>query len=272
MRFLLIVFLVVGTVRADEQVFSGPQPGEKLPSFKAVGVFDDREGKEFDVVKEAAGKPTLMIFVHEITRPTAALMRGLSQHAAAREKDGLKTYIVWLSRDRTETVNFLKRARMSLGLKTPVVISVDGLEGPGAYGLNRKVGLTILVANEGKATANFALRQPALSDGPKVTEAIAKQVGGKGLALREFEALATGRRADAPKTDQQLGSLMRAVIQLTASEEDVKKAAQAVEKYVGNDQARQKEVARISGVIVEKKYGTEAAQKQAKAWVEKYGR
>ena len=63
------------TARADDKVFSGPQKGEKLPGFKAVGVHDDLEGKERDFVKEADGKPTLLVFVHEITRPTAALLR-----------------------------------------------------------------------------------------------------------------------------------------------------------------------------------------------------
>src|SRR5207249_4181902 len=151
---------------ADESVFSGPQPGEKLPSFKAVGVYDDQEGKERDFIKAAGDKPTLLIFVHEESRPLAALLRALSGYAATREKDGLKTCIVWLARDRTEKAKFLKTARMSLGLKSEVLISLDGIEGPGAYGLNRKVGLRILVSKEGKVTANFALVQPAVTDAP----------------------------------------------------------------------------------------------------------
>lgn len=272
MRYPLFVLLLVGAVRADDQVFSGPQPGEKLTGFKAVGVYDDQEGKERDVIKDAAGKPLLLIFVHDpITRPAYAVIRGLSKHAAALDKAGLKTAVVWLAPDRTNAINYLKNARKSLNLDAPLV-SLDGVEGPGAYGLNRKVSLTILVGKDGKVTANFALTQPALTDGPKITEAIAKQVGGKGLDLKAFETLAMGARAAQPQTDPQLGELMRALINKTADADDVKKVAEAVEKYAGTDRAKQKEVARIAGVIVEKKYGTEAAQKRAKALVEKYGR
>jgi len=48
--------------------------------------------------------------------------------------------------------------------KAPTGISPDGEEGPGSYGLNRKMTLTILVANKGKVTANFALVQRTLRE------------------------------------------------------------------------------------------------------------
>lgn len=262
----LLFALLLGA--ADEPVFSGPQAGEKLPGFKIVGVWDDQDGKERDAIKDADGKPVLVVFVHELTRPTAALLRGLSAYAATREKDGLRTCIVWLSKDRTETAAFLKRAQPSLGLKTPAGISLDGAEGPGAYGLNRKVGLTILVGKEGKVTANFALVQPAVTDAPKVAEAVCKAAGGTAPTLKELEALAFPGRT--PERDPQLVGLLRAVIRKDAAEEDVKKAAEAVEKFVGNDKEQQKQVAEIAAVVVKQGYGTEAAQKQMKAWGEQY--
>ena len=47
----------------DKQVFSGPQPGEKLPALKATGVHGDLDGKEFDAVELADGKPQVLIFM-----------------------------------------------------------------------------------------------------------------------------------------------------------------------------------------------------------------
>src|SRR5688572_3035778 len=220
------VVLALAGLAADDPVFSGPQPGEKLPGFKAVGVYGDDEGKERDFVKDAGDKPVLLIFVHEITRPTAALLRALSEYAATREKDGLQSCIVWLTADRTEATAFLKRAKDSLNLKVPVLISPDGIEGPGAYGLNRKVGLTILVAKGGKVTGNVALVQPALTDAVKVGEAICKAAGGTAPTAKDFEARAIGDRGD------QMPTLLRAVIRKDASADEVKRAAEAVEKYV----------------------------------------
>jgi hypothetical protein len=267
--------LVGGSARADEdKVISGPQVGEKLTGFKVVGAFDDQEGKETDFVKEAGGKPLLLIFVHEVTRPSAAVTRALAGYAATRQKDGLHAYVVWLHKDRTEAAAFLKRARQSLGLKVPVGISLDGAEGPGAYGLNRKVALTILVAKDSKVTANFALVQPSVTDTPKIGVAIVKQVGGKAPELKELEGYAFGRQPGRPGTterDPKLVELLRAVIRKNATAEDVTRASAEVEKYAGDDRAKLRQLGEIAVIVVKQGYGTEAAQKQMKVWAEKYG-
>lgn len=265
-------FLLTMTMLAafeDAKVFSGPQVGEKLTSFKAVGVFDDQDGMEQDFIKQTAGKPTLLIFVHELTRPSAALMRSISAYADTRKRDGLQCCVVWLSADRTETAAFLKRAKMSINLKSQVMISTDGIEGPGGYGLNRKVALTILVAKDNKVTANYALVQPAMTDAPTIAAAVVKQIGGKAPDLQQMEEFAHGMRKPGER-DPALVERLRQVIQKDASEEDVKKAVEAVEKYVGEDAAKKKQVIEIGEVVIKQQYGTEAAQKQFKAWIEKY--
>ncbi len=275
LSLVAVLALTAGPARADEdKVFSGPQPGEKLPALKAVGVFDYRAGKELDAVKEADGKPLLLVFVHSTTRPSAALTRALAAYAESRSKDGLRAYVVWLAADRTEAEQFLKRARQSLGFKVPVVISLDGAEGPGAYGLNRKVILTVLVAKDGKVTANFALVQPAVTDAPKIAEEIVKQVGGKAPTLKELEALAFPNQQPARPAegiqDAQLRELLRPVIRPEAKAEDVQKAAAAVEKYVGDDKAKRADLGKAAKLILSLGYGTDEAKKRLKAWAEKY--
>ena len=69
-RYLLSVVFVVCTFSAvgwgaDKPIFSGPQVGEKLASFKVKGVYDDDAGKELDYLKKADGKPVLLVFVSE---------------------------------------------------------------------------------------------------------------------------------------------------------------------------------------------------------------
>ena len=63
-------------------------------------------------------------------------------------------------------------AKSAIFLKSPMGISVDGKEGPGAYGLNRKVTITILVVKDNKVHANFAILSPNKADFPKVKKAI----------------------------------------------------------------------------------------------------
>jgi hypothetical protein len=150
----------IGSVRAaDEPVFSGPQVGEKLPGFKVRGVFDKDAGKELDFVTQAAGKPIVLIFVHDVNRQSISMTRILSQYTASRAKEGLATGVVWLDDDATAAENTLKRIKHALAQNAPIGISLDGREGPGSLGLNRNVTLTILVGKEGKVTANFALVQ-----------------------------------------------------------------------------------------------------------------
>jgi hypothetical protein len=157
----------------QEQVFSGPQVGEKLPPLKVVGAYDDDAGKELDFVTHAAGKPIVLVFVHEGNRPSIGLTRALTTYTVSRAKDGVGTGIVWLGEDATEAEATLKRIRHALTPGAPTGISVDGKEGPGSYGLNRNVTLTILVGKEGKVTANFAIVQPSLQeDLPKILKEI----------------------------------------------------------------------------------------------------
>ena len=159
--------------------FSGPQPGEKLVGLKLVGVYGDQAGKEFDPVTEASGSPTLLVFVHKITRPGLGLVRGITSYADSLKKSDVKTAVAWLSADKAEAESFLNRAKKSLNLKVPVGISPDGEEGPGSYGLNRNVELTVLVAKENKVVGNFALVQPSMTDGVKIAGELAKVIGKK---------------------------------------------------------------------------------------------
>ena len=163
-----------------DPVFSGPQVGEKLPGFKVKGVFGDAAGKELDFVKQADGKPIVLVFVHDVNRMSLGMTRTLTTYTASRAKDGLHTGVVWLADDVTEAENTLKRVGHALAKDAPLGISPDGKEGPGSYGLNRTVMLTILVGKESKVTANFALVQPSLqADLPKILDEVVKVAGGK---------------------------------------------------------------------------------------------
>lgn len=269
---------LVAALSAEDHVFSGPQPGEKLPSFKVRGVFDDDAGKDLDFVTQADGKPIVLIFVHDVNRPSIGMTRILSQYTVSRAKDGLHTGVVWLSDDATEAENTLKRVRHALAPKAPIGVSPDGREGPGSYGLNRNVMLTILVGKAGKVAGNFALVQPSLqADLPKILESIASVAGGKPPQLEELEGMREMMRNQPARGEApDLRSLLAPVIRLTATAEEVDKAAQAVEAHVEKDAAARKEVGRIANTIVDagklENYGTARAQEYLKKWAKAYGK
>lgn len=285
---LTAALLIAGAACADdEKVFSGPQKGEKLTGFKVLGVYDDLAGKELDFVARADGKPIVFVFVHTLTRPSMAVTRVVTGYAKSHAGKGLHAYVVWLAKDRTEAEQYLKRAAGSLNFPVPVGISLDGVEGPGAYGLNRKVELTVLVAKDNKVVGNFALVQPSVTDTPKIAEVIAATVDARAPTLKELEALAAPRRStDAKPTrpapnekprpgkrpeDPRLVELLRGVIRPQNEPDDVKKATEAVEKYVADDKAKQLELGEAAKFIESLGYGTDPAKKQLRQWAEKYG-
>src|SRR5262245_56600929 len=153
---LVVLSLPLGQGRAQEKIFSGPQVGEKLPPFKVRGFFDADAGKELDFVSKAAGKPIVLVFIHDVNRLALSMTRNLTAYTASRAKDGLATGVILLGEDPTEAEIQLKRWGHALAREAPLGISLDGKEGPGSYGLNRNVMLTILIGKGGKVTANFA--------------------------------------------------------------------------------------------------------------------
>jgi len=189
---LILALAPISLLAQDKQdEFSGPQAGEKLTSFTTKAILGDQAGKEIDLVKSAAGKPVLIVFVHERNRPTVGLARLLGIYAATKKADGLTSGIVFLTPDATMTEEWMKVAKGALPAGVPIGISTDGQEGPGAYGLNRKVQMTILVGNKDKVTANFALVQPSLqADCPKIAQAVVDALGGgKGPTIEELQKL-----------------------------------------------------------------------------------
>jgi len=176
--------------------FSGPQVGEQAASFAARSVLGEAAGKEFDLVKEAQGKPLVIFFLQEVNRPSVGLARLLLNYAASRKADGLFAGLVLVTADATASEEWIKRAAGALPSGVPIGISVDGAEGPGAYGLNRKVQVTVLVVKGDKVTANFALVQPSIeADGPKIAAAIVAAVGsGAPPTVEEMQKLSPPAR------------------------------------------------------------------------------
>ena len=261
----VLTILCALTLWADDPVFSGPQPGEKLTPFKVLGHSGPHAGKEVELLARSKGEPTLLVFVHEVTRPAFQLLRPVDAYAARLAKDGFAAHVVWLTADRTKTEEFLNRAKKSLGLRSPVAIALDGIEGPGNYGLNRKATLTVLVAKDDKVVANFALVQPNETDAPKVLAAMAKLVGQKPPTPAELLAGAgtPARPADPakPAADPELQRLMRRMINKNNDEATVKDIAAEMVQWAGTDAKKQAQLKEYCKLIVKLDYGTDAAKK-----------
>jgi hypothetical protein len=282
----------VNRSHADDKPFSGPQPGEPLPAFKVQGVFDSQAGETIDFVAKAGGKPLVLIFVHDVNRQSIGFTRALATYTVSRASDGLSTGVIWLRDDVSEAEAELKRVRHALAKDAPVGISLDGKEGPGSYGLNREVMLTILIGNDNKVTANFALVQPSLQvDLQPVIASVVEVIGGEVPTASELLAMSganmrndngrPGMRDEAnrkgavdPDKAAALRDLLRPVIRRDASESSVDEAAKRVEDFAENDEAIRREIGRIANQIIRagklSDYGTPHAQTYLQRWADTY--
>ncbi len=286
-RAAAIAIVFVGVANADEPVFSGPQVGESLASFDARPAFGDVD--KVSALDGTADSPLLLVFVHQVTRPSIGLTRLLVDYAATKAEAGIESRLVFLTDDPVETTAFLQRARRALPTGVTPLISTEGIEGPGAYGLNRKMSLTVLVASKGVVTANFPLVQPSVQvDAPKIGHAILKVLGESDettqpptLAEMGYKEPQMGMRREAarpgaptPEQDALYRQMMSPVIQKNATTEEVDTAAAAVEALAAKDKQFRERVYNASRMITQgprlDNYGTPEAQAYLKKWAKEF--
>lgn len=209
---LCAVLLGAATLLPSQEVrYSGPQSGEPLDSFSVLAVNGPEAGTEVDFVSRWGDDPMLLIFLHQLDRNIAALLRPCEWFARDRAEAGLKSLIVFLHDDKVFGERRMQAVVKSMGIQIPVGVSLEGLEGPGSYGLNKSVAITILVANDREVTDNYAIVQPGVVDAPKILNAVSAHVGGdvEKLMARVHDAdrrammarRARARQAEQPKSN-----------------------------------------------------------------------
>jgi len=253
--------------------FSGPQKGEPLPECSIKVIIGPDKGKTVKYKEPLGEKAAVLIFVHEVTRPSVGMTRSVINYAVKRKKDGLESTVVFLTADPTETQDWMKRARGALPTGINVGISTDGIEGPGAFGLNRKMQVTALLIKQKQVVANFALAQPSPnSDVKRIGNAIAKMLGDKKMPTDRELGISGNRMAMNRNqiSDGDFRALLGPVIRKTSTPEEVETAAAKVEDEVKKNPALRKRLYEVTNRIIDAgklgNYGSEKAQAYLTKW------
>ena len=286
---MLVLLSLLVSMIADESVFSGPQVGEKLLPFVMTGVLGDDADKKIDVVDEKVAKPCVLIFVHERSRPAFGLSNLVMRLVEDRGGEKIVGSLVFLTDDPTETADWMNRIPQYFPKQIRKGISVDGKEGPGSYGLNRNVSLTVLVAKDNVVTANFAMVQPSIEvDGPKVFQAIADVIGeevapkiadyqlpqrGYAATMKQRERAKSGDRTAADQHPQ-IRPMLGPVIQKTATDDEVIAAAKKLEEFAAEHADFRVDVGDIARRIIAaeklENYGTSKCQEYLTKWAKEF--
>lgn len=263
MNLMLLPLIIL----SFQDEFSGPQIGEPLPDAKVKVIIGPDKGKEISIMKSAPAKPKLIIFVHQVTRPAVGMVRIVANYGAKRSQDDLVTTVVFLTADPTDTENWMNRAKRALPGGVNVALSMEGIEGPGAYGLNRKMQVTALVAEEKKIKANFALVQPSIeADSLPICHEVAKVLGDKKMPTKAD--LGIGGNG-------QYEQLMRPFIRKADTAKQTEMKAKEIERLASKNPALKKRIFDVANRIIDagklENYGNETAQSFLKKWSKEFG-
>ena len=179
----------------ENRIYSGPQPGEKLPSLMVTNLYGEKDrldiDKAFDITAGIDGKPLILFLqdnniasikgmdvnVEVLSKINQFLKRDTIVDEAEIADQELQIGIVFFLGDDDTLPDWSDQFLGDLQSDNiKVAKSPDGREGPGSYGLNRNVSQTILIAKDGKVLHNFAFTQPSFYTDPHVLGGVAEAI------------------------------------------------------------------------------------------------
>ncbi len=190
---LLLLLLAATGVQAAVSLVSGPPAGTRLPQVLCYASTGPQVGQEsFDVSTVIGNGPGALLFVHVLNRNTAPVLRGMDKLTTELGLFGFKGFVIMMTSDRTAGEEQLKRVNGSLKLHHPMVLGLDGLDGPGGLALNRRCTLSLIVVNDGKVKESIGITDTGLHDLETIRTAFEAAIGG--IPTRPAELLAMARR------------------------------------------------------------------------------
>ena len=256
----------------SETLYSGPQPGEALPPFTATTLLAEPP-EEVKLGGEDQQGTHLVIFVHQVTRPSLGLARHLVNQLDRVTENRPSCDIVFLSDDPTETRRWAKVAQQALPQTANLTVYGEGIDGPGSYGLNRDVTLTILIARDGKVASNFALVQPGTAvDGPRILKELAEVAQIPEAQLMPVDMPATDQdRVD----DETFRTRLRPLLNREATAEQIAEIVKEIDALCARSEAWRKRLGDAASRIVASgnlgNYGNEHAQEALRRWAKELG-
>ena len=175
-----------------QDLVSGPRSNTPLAP---VMIYDGQgklAGKEFDAAKAIGSNPGALLFVHSMTRNTYPMIQGLDRLGGRHSLMGFRWFTIFLSPDRTAAEKQVHQRNGlvtgghkfsvvgkfgALQLEKPIMVSLDGLEGPGNYALNRRAVLTLVMVRDGRVHSSHAFTDSGVHDLPFLEQLIDEVTG-----------------------------------------------------------------------------------------------
>jgi len=160
---------------AKDPCVSGPQVGQRPGPYSFLVATGPQRGQPTCYVCDTAEKPGIIVFARSLSDPLAQLLTKCDDAFAAKEKEGLKTWLTVLG-EKTVAIDELSKWAKKTGLKSMPVGVFDDPVGPPSYKLAEDADVTVLLFIDRKVTANLAFRAGELDESAikKIADEIAR--------------------------------------------------------------------------------------------------
>ena len=267
-------------VAGGKEIFSGPQAGEILPKLNVTAVGGDNDGKAIDALGNNSGLQVL-ILSDQYGSSVRGLI-GLTRFIGTiNDKSNIKlnAIVVYLGDDTNQLAENAKKYGKYVQGNPTIGLSRDGREGPGSYGLDRNVSMTIIVAEDGKVKYNFPFPQGMLTPDPHVLGAISEIIQAKPEKMREWLAASYPNRsrdnANARPNGVDVRALIAPVLNKEANDEQIDNAAKRIDVVLEKNKVAAAQLGSIAKRIIDSgnlaNYGTERSQYHLFKWAKLYG-
>lgn len=161
--FALAVALLSPSFSVAEEVKSGLAVGKSIAPFyvtKTAGAEEDGVacGDNLCYRCKNGARPQVMVFTRSTDEKVIALVKKLDEQLKKNEESQLRAFVNMLGESKDAAADSVKKlAEASKAKQVPFVVPNEFENGPEDYGISPKAELTIIIANESKVVANYAV-------------------------------------------------------------------------------------------------------------------
>lgn len=178
----------------EKPIYSGPQPGEKIPSMTAIQLRGGQVGHEFDPVALAGEKLHLLVFVSK-ARTFGRFLGQLAGQLQRIEKNSKQPWamsVIVCSDDANSVEKDFAIMDQRYPKNLIMGLCKEGSAGPPSYGLDKNLTATVIVAKDGKVLHSLAYVTDAFYTQPHILGALANAMEVDHDTIRKYIGITPG--------------------------------------------------------------------------------
>jgi hypothetical protein len=166
----MVALVAMSSIASAAELKSGPQSGDDLLPFtveKCAGAADDgvKEGSKLCYRCKLGDRPMVMVFSRKADDKLAKLVTKLDKTVQANADAKLGAFVSLIGSDadelKTAAKGFEKNHKAG---SVAIVVPLEQPNGPKDYKLSEDADVTVIVAKDGKVSANYAMKADKLDD------------------------------------------------------------------------------------------------------------